>query len=67
VAQDVSWCALNQTFCAFRFFYGVTLGEATIPERILYARSPRTSPVILSASEVIQFLEAVSTRISQVT
>ena len=25
---------LNQIVCALRFFYGVTLGEAAIPERI---------------------------------
>jgi integrase/recombinase XerD len=60
VAQGVSWGALNQTVCALRFFYGVTLGEATVPERIPYARTPRKLPVILSADEVVQFLEAVS-------
>lgn len=60
VAQGVSWAALNQTVCALRFFYGVTLGEATIPERIPYARTPRKLPVILSADEVVRFLEAVS-------
>ena len=27
----------NQTVCALRFFYGVTLGQAEIPERIPYA------------------------------
>lgn len=41
-------------------FYGVTLGEALIPERIPYAREPRKLPVVLSADEVVQFLEAVS-------
>jgi integrase/recombinase XerD len=45
--------------CALRFFYGVTLGSAEIPERIVYARSPRTLPVVLSADEVVRFLEAV--------
>jgi integrase/recombinase XerD len=40
-------------------FYGVTLGEALIPERIPYAR-PLKLPVVLSADEVVQFLEAVS-------
>jgi integrase len=46
--------------CALRFYYGVTLGEAFIPERIPYAREPRRLPVVLSADEVVQFLEAVS-------
>ncbi len=31
-----------------------------MPERIPHARKPRTLPVILSADEVVQFLEAVS-------
>ncbi len=60
VAKGVSWGALNQTVCALRFFYGVTLGEATVPERIPYARTPRKLPVVLSADEVVRFLEAVS-------
>lgn len=60
VAKGVSWGALNQTVCALRFFYGVTLGEPTVPERIPYARTPRKLPVILSADEVVRFLEAVS-------
>lgn len=34
VSQGISWPALNQTVCALRFFYGVTLNRAEIPERI---------------------------------
>src|SRR6202008_4163655 len=41
VSTGISWPALNQVVCALRFFYGVTLGEALIPERIPYAREPR--------------------------
>jgi len=59
VSQGISWPALNQTVCALRFFYGVTLDRAEIPERIAYARTPRKLPVILSADEVVCFLEAV--------
>jgi integrase/recombinase XerD len=59
VANGISWPSLNQTVCALRFFYGVTLGHSEIPERIAYARSPRTLPVVLSAEEVVRFLEAV--------
>jgi integrase/recombinase XerD len=55
----ISWPALNQTVCALRFFYGVTLGQAELPERIPYAREPRKLPVVLSADEVVRFLEAV--------
>lgn len=59
VSSGISWPALNQTVCALRFFYGVTLGHAEIPERIAYARAPRTLPVVLSADEVVRFLKAV--------
>jgi len=60
VSQGISWAALNQTVCALRSFYGVTLDRAEIPERIVYARTPRKLPEILSADEVWRFLEAVS-------
>ena len=59
VSNGISWPALNQTVCALRFFYGVTLGHGEIPERIPYARAPRKLPVVLSADEVVRFLEAV--------
>jgi integrase/recombinase XerD len=59
VANGISWASLNQIVCALRFFYGVTLGQATIPERIAYAREPQKLPVVLSADEVVRFLEAI--------
>jgi len=43
-SKGVAWGSLNQVVCALRFFYGVTLGCPTIPERIVYARSPRKLP-----------------------
>ncbi len=60
VSTRISWASLNQIVCAFRFFYGVTLGEAEVPERIPYAREPRKLPVVLSADEVVRFPESVS-------
>lgn len=59
VAGGISWPALNQTVCALRFLYGVTLKQAELPERIPYARTSRKLPVVLSADEVVRFLEAV--------
>jgi integrase/recombinase XerD len=59
-SKGVAWGSLNQVVCALRFFYGVTLDQATIPERIAYAREPRKLPVVLSADEVVRFLESVS-------
>jgi len=58
-SKGVAWASLNQTVAALRFFYGVTLGMAEVPERIAYAREPRRLPVVLSADEVVRFLEAV--------
>jgi integrase/recombinase XerD len=58
--DGISWPGLNQIVCAFRFFCGVTLGEAAVPERIPYAREPRKLPIVLSADKVVRFLEAVS-------
>ena len=60
VARGLSWPAVNQTVCALRFFYGITLGRADLPERIPYARPPLKLPVVLSADEVVRFLEAVA-------
>jgi hypothetical protein len=37
----------------------VTLGQATVLERIAYAREPSKLPVVLSADEVVHFLEAI--------
>jgi len=59
VSTGISWPALNQTVCALRFFYGVTLGFGEVPERIPYAREPRKLPIVLSADEIVRFLEAV--------
>ena len=59
-SKGVGWGSLNQVVCALRFFYGVTLDQATIPERFAYAREPRKLPTVLSANEVVRFLESVS-------
>ena len=53
---------MNQTVCALRFLYGVTLKQAELPERIPYAREPQKLPVVLGSDEVTRFLEAVSSR-----
>jgi site-specific recombinase XerD len=59
VGGGMSWPALNQTVCALRFLYGVTLRQAELPDRIVYAREPQKLPVVLSTEEVVRFLEAV--------
>jgi integrase/recombinase XerD len=59
IAQRRSWSHVNQTVCALRFFYGVTLGRANTNERIVTAREPQRLPVVLSGEEVVRFLQAV--------
>ncbi|WP_426232186.1 site-specific integrase [Pararhizobium sp. DWP3-4] len=59
VWSGLSWPALNQTVCALRFFFGITLGHAEIPERIAYARTPGKLPTILNGDDIVRFLEAV--------
>jgi integrase len=59
IAQQRSWSHINQAVCALRFFYGVTLGWREALERIIAAREPQKLPVVLSADEIVRFLEAV--------
>lgn len=59
VSTGLSWPALNQTVCALRFFFGVTLGHDEIPERIAYPRTPSKLPTILNGDEIVRFLEAI--------
>lgn len=59
VSKGLSWPALNQTVCALRFFFGVTLGLGEIPERIAYPRTPSKLPAILNGDEIVRFLEAI--------
>jgi integrase/recombinase XerD len=58
VAIGISWPALNQIVCAAAFLRCAP-GHDAIPERISYARQPSKLPVVLSADEVVRFLEAI--------
>jgi len=66
VSKGIAWATLNQIVCALRFFYGVTLGQDEVPERIPYARRRRPLPEVLSPDEVVRFLEAVPSLKSRV-
>jgi integrase/recombinase XerD len=59
IAQQRSWSHINQTMCALRFFYGTTMGWNDAVDRIVAAREPQKLPVVLSADEIVRFLEAV--------
>lgn len=58
--KKASWALFNQTVCALRFFYHVTLGRKEMIEHIPYPRFEKRLPVVLSQSEVRALLEAKS-------
>jgi site-specific recombinase XerD len=59
IAQQRSWSHINQVSCALRFFFAVTLGRSDAIERIVVGREPQKLPTVLSADEIVRFLEAV--------
>jgi integrase/recombinase XerD len=56
--RKVSWTIVNQTVCALRFLYRVTLGQDWTIQRIPYARREKKLPVVLSRQEVARLLRA---------
>lgn len=54
-----SWSLFNQTVCALKFLYRVTLRVSWPVEQIPYGRRPRPLPVVLSQDEVVRLIEAV--------
>jgi site-specific recombinase XerD len=59
INQKYSWAHINQTTCALRFFYGVTLGRQEAFERIANGKEPQKLPPVLSAEEIERLLQAV--------
>jgi integrase/recombinase XerD len=49
----------NQTRCALRFFYRVTLCRDDVSQTIAPAKQPRTLPVVLSPDELARFFAAI--------
>lgn len=58
--EHVCWSVYNQSLCALRFLYTVTLGREGVVERIRYPRRPKRFPVVLSLDEVSRLFAAVS-------
>lgn len=54
-----SWSLFNQSVCALKFLYRVTLRVSWSVEQIPYGRKPRPLPVVLSQDEVVRLIEAV--------
>jgi integrase/recombinase XerD len=58
IARQVSWSMFNQSVCALRFLYNVTLGRPEVIQHLPFAKRPRQLPSVLSAAEVVRLLEA---------
>jgi site-specific recombinase XerD len=57
--SGASWVIFNQTVCALKFLYGVTLHCTWSVEQIPYGRKPRKLPAVLSQDEVVRLIGAV--------
>ncbi len=56
--KRVAWATFNQTVCALRFFYHITLHRHWMIEHIPYPRHEQKLPVVLSPAEVTALFEA---------
>ena len=57
--RGLSWSTLNNTVCALRVFYRVTLRRDWLVDHIPYAKRPKTLPVVLGRDETLRFLDAL--------
>lgn len=58
--ERVSWSLFNQTVCALRFFYRITLGRPEQVHHIPFGKRPRFLPSVLAPDEVLRLLNAAS-------
>lgn len=56
--QQAAWSLYNQTVCALRFLYRVTLGKPLVAELIPYGKIPKILPSVLSPEEVLSLFAA---------
>ncbi len=59
VDQKASWATFNQTRCALRFLYRVTLKRPWVDDGVVCVKTPRKLPVVLGLDEVAQFFAAI--------
>jgi site-specific recombinase XerD len=58
IGRGVSWSLFNQTVCALRFLYRVTLRRPEQLPFIPFGKRPRVLPRVLSGEEVVRFFAA---------
>jgi integrase/recombinase XerD len=61
IEKGVSWSWFNQAVCALRFLYRYTLKADWKIEEIRFPKKPKKLPVVLSLTEVEEFLGSVKT------
>jgi integrase/recombinase XerD len=59
LAQHASWSRFNQTVCALRFFYGVTLGRRDQIPFIPFGKRTHSLPHVLAPEEVVRLFAAL--------
>ena len=57
--KKASWTKYNQTVCALRFLYSITLSRPQLIEHIPFPRQEKKLPVVLSKQELERFFNAV--------
>ena len=56
--QQATWSLYNQTVCALRFLYRITLGRPDVVQTIPYGKRPKTLPSVLSQEDVARLIQA---------
>ncbi len=57
--KKVAWTTFNQSICALRFFYTVTLQRDWVIKNLHFCRKKKSLPVVLSVQEIGRVLNAV--------
>lgn len=63
--KKVSWATFNQTVCALRFLYRVTIPRDWPVAMIPFGKKPKTLPTVLGGDEVQRLLACVHTPLYQ--
>jgi site-specific recombinase XerD len=60
IERHCSWSLINQTVCALRFFYDITLARSEPFAIAPFGKRPKTLPSVLAPSEVSLLLDAAT-------
>jgi site-specific recombinase XerD len=58
--KKVGWSTFNQTVCALRFLYQITLERPEMIAHLPFPRQEKRLPTVLSVEEVTRFFQAIS-------